>query len=114
VTTLLAVALAAALAGRSLSEDSSEKDILAPTIFVPDSCTWGGSLYGTATDSNGPITVTAYSHLGVQLQGSPDSTSTPTFNSFCFAVPRGTGLGFIRITATDSRGNSRTVFVGIR
>lgn len=109
-----ALLLASVLASLSISNDSIEKDVSPPSLFLPDSVPWGGALYGVAIDTNSPIVVTATSTGGTPLQGSPDSTSGPTSNSFCFPVPRGSGLGFIRVTATDPAGNTRVAFVPIR
>ena len=101
-------------AGIGLSGDSVEKDVVAPTLVLPDGATWGGAIYGMASDSGSPIIVTAATINGQPLAGSPDSTGTPTSNSFCFPIPRGTGLGYVRFTATDPAGNTRVAWVPIR
>jgi hypothetical protein len=101
-------------AGLTSSNDSSDKDVTAPTLVLPDSVTWGGALYGTAFDRSTPILVTAATLGGTPLTGSPDSTSGAGANSFCFPVPRGSGVGQIRVTATDSEGNTRVSFVPVR
>lgn len=110
----IGLSIVTVFAGLSISGDSIEKDVSPPTLHVPESVSWGGSLYGVAMDTNAPIIVTATGTNGAPLQGSPDSTSAPTSNSFCFPVPRGSGLGFIRLTATDPAGNTRVVFIPVR
>jgi hypothetical protein len=102
------------MAGLSSSSDSSDKDVTPPTLVLPESVPWGGALYGTAFDRSTPLYVSATSLGGAPLPGSPDSTSAAGANAFCFPVPRGSGVGQIRIVATDSEGNTRVAFVPIR
>jgi hypothetical protein len=105
---LLSVAVVAVLA--LLAVGLVIGDIIIPTansgpvITAPDDVTAGSGLYGSATDGDDPVVVTARLDGLEDLDGSPDGSCTNGVNEFCFVVPPDAAGHFILITATDAKG----------
>jgi hypothetical protein len=81
-----------------------------PTISCPDTIRVGDPLYGSASDPDHPLVVTARAMSGLLGTG-PDATQDGDVNSFCFppnSVPPGS---WIVITAIDGKGYSSVKFV---
>ena len=87
---------------------------LGPVVDAPDSVNAGAGLYGTATDDDPPVTVTALLDGVTPLAGSPDTTSDEGTNSFCFPVPSDASGHFVLNTATNASGYSTTKTVTVR
>ena len=83
-----------------------------PAIDCPSTVTAGSMLYGTASDTDSPITVTGTID-GTHVSGSPDNTQDGNVNSFCFQPDASQSGKWLKVEAQDGLGNVTTKWVHV-